>query len=312
MPADPLSQILELLDARCLVTGGLAAGGSWARRFPQPDAVKFMALAEGECWLVMEELPGPPLHLETGDVIVVNGKRALALVSDPALVPPPEPGPYDHSADGIGYLGDGRDFYMLGGHVAVDPARQNLLLEVLPPLIHIRNASPEAAALRWLLDQLVRERAAARPGAEVAIAQLAQLLFVQALRAHLAGGGPAARGWLKALGDERIAPALCLMHGDPARPWELGELARAVAMSRTGFAARFKAVVGTAPLAYLIGWRMQLAERDLRRSDVPVSTLARTLGYSSESAFSNAFKRTMGVAPKRYRTSFRAAALLAA
>jgi AraC-like DNA-binding protein len=304
MTADPLSQILDLVDARCLLSGGLVAGGRWARRFPRPEAVKFMAVAEGACWLLMEQLAAP-LRLETGDVIVVNGKRQLALTSDPSFELPEAIAPYDHVIDGIGQLGEAREFFMLGGHVALDPARQSLLLDVLPPLIHVHGTSSEAAALRWLLDQLVRERSADRPGAEVATAQLAQLLFVQALRFHLATSSDTAAGWLRALGDERIAPALRLMHGDPARPWTLDELARAVAMSRTTFAARFKSVVGLPPLAYLLGWRMHLAERDLRESDVPVSALALTLGYTSESAFSNAFKRTKGMAPKRYRSSAR-------
>ena len=96
-----------------------------------------------------------------------------------------------------------------------------------------------------------------------------------------------------------------MMHGDPARARKLGELASAVAMSRTSFALRFKTVVGVAPLAYLLGRRMRLAERTLRDSDAPLSSVALSLGYTSESAFSNAFKRTTGSAPKRYRVSSR-------
>jgi AraC-like DNA-binding protein len=208
----------------------------------------------------------------------------------------------------MGHLGITGEFVMLGGHVAVDPARQDLLLDVLPPLIHVRGVSSEAAALLWMLDQLVQELAAKRPGVTQASSQLAQLMFVQALRAYLETSGPTGGGWLRALGDDRIAPALHLVHGDPARSWTLGELAKAVGMSRSTFALRFKTVVGLSPLAYLLNWRMHLAERDLRKSDVPVASLAVTLGYASESAFSNAFKRTMGLAPKRYRTSVRAQA----
>jgi AraC-like DNA-binding protein len=195
---------------------------------------------------------------------------------------------------------------MLGGHVAVDAARQSLLLDVLPPLIHIRGDSAEAGAVRWLLDQLAREWQGRLPGAATATDQLAQLMFVQALRAYLGSSGPAAAGWLNGLGDERIAPALGLIHAAPAKAWTLGELARAVGMSRTSFALRFKAAVGLAPLAYLTRWRMHLAERDLSQSDVPVSGLAYRLGYGSESAFSNAFKRIKGIAPRAYRLAARA------
>ncbi|WP_040844839.1 helix-turn-helix transcriptional regulator, partial [Nitrospirillum viridazoti] len=121
------------------------------------------------------------------------------------------------------------------------------------------------------------------------------------LRAHLATGQPLPAGWLRAATDARLAPALRLMHGDPGRAWQLSELAKAAAMSRTTFAQYFKAVAGMPPLAYLTAWRMRLAERALKEQDAPVSELAHRLGYASESALSNAFKRVTGVGPRRYR-----------
>jgi len=304
MTSDPLSEILDLLNARCLLSGGMVAGGPWIRRFARPDAIKVMAMLEGGCWLVLDGLSAP-LRLNTGDVILVNGKHALTLLSDLALLAERENTPTLRVMRDISHVGGTRDTFILGGHVAVDPDRQDLLLDVLPPLIHIGAAADEAGVIRWMLDQLAREVVADRPGAATATAHLAQLLFVQAIRAHLRQGGAAAQGWLRGLGDERIAPALGLLHGEPARSWSLGELARAVGMSRTSFALRFKEVMGTTPLAYLTDWRMHLAERDLRQTELPVASLAYGLGYTSESAFSNAFKRVTGVAPRRYRITSR-------
>jgi AraC-like DNA-binding protein len=91
------------------------------------------------------------------------------------------------------------------------------------------------------------------------------------------------------------------MHGNPGHPWQLEELARAAGMSRTSFAVYFREVAGIPPLTYLAEWRMQSARQRLLEEDVPVATLAEALGYASESAFSNAFKRHTGLAPKRYR-----------
>lgn len=115
-------------------------------------------------------------------------------------------------------------------------------------------------------------------------------MFIQILRAHLETSGPAATGWLRAISDKQLHPALRLMHSEPGRPWQLEELAKAAAMSRTTFALHFKTVAGVAPLTYLTQWRMRLAERALREENIPVSVLAHSLGYTSESAFSNAFK----------------------
>jgi transcriptional regulator GlxA family with amidase domain len=177
-----------------------------------------------------------------------------------------------------------------------------MLADVLPPLLHIDGSSPEASIVRFFLDQLVKEVASDRPGAKLISEQLAQLLFVQTMRSYLATAGSLAPGWIRALGDERIAPALRLMHQEPGRPWRLQGLAEIVAMSRTGFAVRFKEAAGIAPLTYLSNWRIRVAEQRLRETSTPVATLALSLGYASESAFSNAFKRATGMAPSRYRS----------
>lgn len=303
MMSDPLSDMLTLLDARCLMSGGFFAGQNWSLQFPKPSAIKCGAIVKGSCWLEIDGQP-EPVRLEAGDVVLFDGQHPFRLATDLALPPADAVTLFRNRVDRIARVGEGEDFFYLGGHVAVDPAARDLLLDMLPPMIHVRAGSTEATLLRWILDQLYREMVADRPGSVVASRQLAQLMFVQVLRTHVEAAELPV-GWLRAIGDRQIAPALRMMHGDPGRNWQLGELARAVGMSRTTFALRFKSVTGVAPLSYLIAWRMRLAERALRDANLPVSTLAFQLGYTSESAFSNAFKRVVGVAPNRYRTARR-------
>jgi AraC-like DNA-binding protein len=140
-----------------------------------------------------------------------------------------------------------------------------------------------------------------REGAGFACGALAQLIFLNVLRAHLSRQGDLAPGWLRALADRRLAPALRLMHAEPARAWSLPELARAAAMSRTAFATRFKARAGVAPLAYLAQWRVLLAQRWLAEGAMPISQIARAAGFASDAAFSNAFRRLTGEAPSHFR-----------
>jgi len=303
--ADPFSDILELTRAESLVTGGFTAGGPWAIRFPVPKTIKFFAVVKGSCWVSIEGHT-EWIRFATGDVGLLSARRSFVLASQPGVAPVDAMALFSGAGRTTATLGDGSEFAHLGGHVLLDPSSADLLADVLPPWIHINAASAQATVFRWLLDQLVEERANARPGAKLASAQLAQLLFIQILRAHLATSNVAPAGWLRALADPRIAPALRLMHGEPGRDWHLDELAKASAMSRTTFAFHFKTIAGVAPLTYLTEWRMRLAERALRDETTPVAEVARSLGYTSESAFSNAFKRVTGTSPRGFRSRSRA------
>lgn len=310
MSGDPFSDILEMANARSVVTGGFTAGGRWSLRFPVPGKLKFFAVVEGECWLSIDG-DAEPVRIETGDVFMLGIERSFVLAKDLSAPRLEAKAAFEGQSRGmfsVGTVGNSDDAVVIGGHVQLDPSSGRFLTDVLPPLVHVKASSPEATSLQWILDQLVRERMNEFPGSTLASSQLAQLMFVQLLRAHLASSATLDAGWLRAMTDPRIAPALRLMHDEPGRPWRLSELAGASGMSRTTFAVLFKSVSGLAPLAYLTEWRMKLARKALRTDSVAVSELARSLGYTSESAFSNAFKRATGHAPLHFRNRARGAA----
>ena len=184
-------------------------------------------------------------------MFLLSAQQAFVLASDLAAAPIAAATLFLNNETPVVQLGDGLDCFQIGGFVALDPVSGRLLADVLPPLIQIRATAPQAAVLHWLVDQLVSEQTANRPGAALVSAQLAQLLFVQILRAHLETSAPLAAGLLRAISDPLLAPALRLMHHDPGHPWQLHELAHAAAMSRTTFALRFKEAAGVPPLTYL-------------------------------------------------------------
>lgn len=248
-----------------------------------------------------------PLRLETGDVYFLKGDRSFDLVSDEDAKPENATEVFRRAPDKMAMLGSGEEVLYLGGHVALDATRGGLLLDELPPIIHISGSSEDAAGLQWLVRELVGEMRNPRAGMTLSTADLAQLMFVRVLRVYLEAGGTVRAGWLRGLGDVRIAPALQMMHSEPSRPWHLTDLARATGMSRSVFAARFKAAVGIAPVSYLTAWRMRLATEALETGKEPVSQIADGLGYTSASAFSNAFKRVTGAAPKRFQSSVQTA-----
>ena len=296
MEGDPVTDVLTLASARCVRIGTLKGGGTWALKFPPPQKIKLTAVVKGTCWLAVDG-ERAPLRLETGDVFVVPAERSYVLASDLKATQIDGLALFTKAADNVATIGDVKDLFAIGGHVSLDPDRGGVLADVLPPVIHVDASSPEASTIRWLLDQLVKEVTTNQPGVGLASKQLAQLLFVQIIRFYLASSNTVTTGWLRALNDERIAPALRLMHGEPSRAWRLSELAKHVGMSRTSFALRFKANAGVAALSYLQNLRMRLAEQGLREGTMSVAELAESLGYESDSAFSNAFKRRTGMAP---------------
>jgi cupin len=217
METDLLSDLLNLVQARCTLSGRLVAGGSWGRRFANLDAVKLCAAVDGACWFFMDGMAAPS-RFERGDILVTNGSRTLVLASDPSLVADAVAAPLAQDERGRYRIGQGEAFTMLGGMVQIDSRHQRLLLSGLPPLIHVSGADREAASLGWLLEQIIREmEPPTRPGWPVVLAGLAQLLFVQTLRAYLMQSPKSDGGWLRALGDRRLAGALARMPTRSAR-----------------------------------------------------------------------------------------------
>lgn len=143
----------------------------------------------------------------------------------------------------------------------------------------------------------------AQPGGVLVAQHLAHMMLVQALRLYLSGLAGRHVGWLFALADPQLAEAIGAMHAEPGTRWTLPALAQKAGMSRLSFARGFKATVGTSPLDYLTRWRMLLAGTRLIEGNQPVSSIAASLGYDSDSAFSTAFKRVMECSPRTYARS---------
>ncbi|GIF25830.1 AraC-like DNA-binding protein [Actinoplanes tereljensis] len=296
---DPLEDVLALVGTSSSLSTGLIAGGAWALDFDPPPAVKFNAVRRGHCLLIVDGVVYP---LATGDCFLLTRSQRFVLASGPD-VPPAPAGPVFAAAgpDGFARTGTGDDVFLLGGRFDFGARARELLLDALPPVLHVPASSPAAAALSWSLTQIEAELRD-RPVASGLVAEhLALVMLIHMLRLHLAEAPGAGPGWLGGLADPVVAPALRALHADPARAWTVADLAAVAAVSRSTLAARFKQAVGQGPLDYLTGWRIELAAARLRRGDGTVAAIARAVGYGSESALSTAFKRVTGQSPREYR-----------
>jgi AraC-like DNA-binding protein len=304
--ADVVSDVVSLLNLRASFLASLTTGGEWAIAFPRGNGLAFTAVVRGGCKLAVDGVD-EPVELQSGDCYLLITDSRHRLASDLTVEAADARTLYAQVKDGRARHGPGQDCVLIGGRFNYDGDGTDganhipILLKSLPQVVLIRGNRQDALNVRWILERLTDELSARKPGGALILDHLAQMLFVQMLRAKLASGETLPVGWLGALADDKIGLALTLIHQNPGRKWTLLDLTTATGMSRSLFSARFKALVGTAPLDYLLRWRIQLAARELRRGTERVAAIAKALGYESESAFGNAFKRVMGKAPKRYQ-----------
>jgi AraC-like DNA-binding protein len=296
---DPLSDVLSLLKPQSYVSGGFGVDEEIAIQFPKHQGIKCYAMLAGQCWLSVEGVPEPVL-VNAGDCFLLPRGLPFCLATDLSIPPVDVYGLLAARKAAGGWPSqEGRTHYIAGGHFLLTGSHAEILLQALPPIVHIRKES-DKAAMRWSLERMREELQDPQPGGSLIAQQLAYMMLVQALRLHLADGASGGVGWLFALADKQMSTAITCMHDEPGHPWTLQGLAERVGMSRSVFALRFKETVGATPMEYLTRWRMLLAADRLQSSGEGIAAIASELGYESESAFGKAFRRVMGCSPRKY------------
>jgi AraC-like DNA-binding protein len=299
---DPLTDVFTSMRVESVVYGRLEATAPWALRFEAPSHAKFGIVQRGNCWLTVDGVE--PVPLTGGDCYLLPRGDSFTLGDDPHT---PARSFSEMTAPECGsvmrYGGGGAPASVIGGKFSFDGLSSRPLTDLLPPVIHIRADEARGRALQGTLQLLAAEITSPGPGSTVIVSRLADTLFVQAIRAHIASAGCMKSGWLRALGDPAIGTALKSMHDRIEHPWTVAELAMSAGMSRSAFAPRFKELVGETPLEYLTRWRMYQAGRLLRDGKRKLFEVAHLVGYESDGAFNKAFKRVLGVTPGEYRTN---------
>ncbi|WP_439569351.1 AraC family transcriptional regulator [Sphingopyxis sp.] len=292
---DPLSDLIALLRPRAVFAKGISGAEAWAVRYAKFGHPGFCTVIEGRCRLTVDGADA--VTLAAGDFVLLPATPGFMMSgfepAEPVLIDP-------HAAPDLteeirhGRQDGDPDVRMLGGYFIFDSPDAALLVSQLPALIHLRGAERLSTLVR-----LVREEAGGdRPGCDLILARLVEILIVEALRS--VEGDDAPPGLLRGLRDPRLAAAIRRIHDNPAHPWTVAGLAKEAALSRSAFFDRFARTVGVPPMEYLQGWRMNLAKDLLRRKVGGLADIAERVGYGSASAFSTAFARHVGLPPKRY------------
>lgn len=273
------------------------------------EAAAFHIVTRGACTL---ELTGAAVSVELseGDFVVLPRGGTHVLRDAPTTVPVKLDRTLKtrgRESDGVFRGGgNGAATTLVCGNIRFEDVSTDLLLAILPPIIHVRSQGTRLTS--WLgatMDHVRSELTTGHPAAEVVVARIADILFIQAVAMYLEDNADIAEsGWLGALRDRQIGPALALIHQHPEQAWTVESLAETLAQSRSAFAARFAQLVGEPPLRYLTRVRLNAAGTRLSSSDDKMDTIATSLGYSSASGFNKAFKQRFGITPGEYRGRF--------
>ncbi|MDX3905602.1 MAG: AraC family transcriptional regulator [Pigmentiphaga sp.] len=297
---DPLSALVALIRPQTVFSKTVYAAGRWAVRPPRVGNAGFGVVLKGNCELRIDG--GPLIELAAGDFILLPSSRDFVLASDCDIGD--DEANLSACTTAEAFFGDSSqmpDFALLGGSFRFSHADTPLLQQVLPAFVHISAANGSARRLAHTIDLLADEAQERRPGRDLVLERLVEVMLIEALRNGADQPGTQFRpGLLAGLADPRINRALESFHADIAAAWTVASLAAQASLSRTAFSERFTRLVGVPPMTYVLEWRIAVAQDILLREHLPQEAVAAAVGYQSASAFSTAFRRKVGQAPGEY------------
>lgn len=298
---DILAKVLDRVRLGGTLLFHFELGHPWHLALPARPYALFHYLSRGSAVLALEQ--GRELHMAEGDFVVVTRGEPHLIYSDRRTKPLPVLD-LDRMPGRLGVVRHGAAqplSTMICGNFTVARPSRGSVLELLPPVLLLK-PTEDGGWLEAILKRMVSESAIERPGQDVALSRLTEVLFVEVLRSWIKSLGPGEGGWLGAMADPYIGPALQLIHERPDRPWTLGDLGQSVGLGRSAFSDRFTRLVGQSMYRYLIARRMAEAAFLLETSDEGIARIASRVGYETAAAFSKLFHRHHGLSPGRYRT----------
>ena len=297
---DPIDDVFGSMRVHTSLYARIEGSAPWGVTFVRGAAARFGYVVRGQSWLTVEGRE--PVRVSAGDCWMIVGGAQYALQDD--LKTPTEycyKALREHSNHVVRLGGGGEAVTVVTGWFLFDRQGARPLIDLMPELILTRMDEERSELMQATLQLLAVETGRRSLGTGIVVSRLADILFIQAIRAHAASCGAEAAGWIGALVDPRLSRAFKAVHARVDHGWTVEELAREAGMSRSAFAARFRDSVGLSPLDYVTRWRMFRAGALLRRGERSIAEIAITVGYENESAFAKAFKRVTGTTPGAYR-----------
>ncbi|MDH5219553.1 MAG: AraC family transcriptional regulator [Gammaproteobacteria bacterium] len=298
---DTISDFFPRLKIREAVYTRVEASAPWGLDFIPYYHTKFGIVTEGECFIDLKD-DQAPVSLKQGSCYLLTRGDAFRL-RDKNLSDTVDFEDTLQYLDGrlLRYGGGGDQTTIIGGRFIFANDGYPPILDLLPPLIHFKVTPLELQALEATIQLLANETSSPTLGSNLMVDRLADIFFIQSLRAYLLSEKDRDVGWVGAVADKKLSTAIGLMHNHSDRNWTIASLAQQAGMSRSVFAARFKEKLGTSPISYLTRYRLNTAQQLLQQSSMSIAQVANKVGYESEAAFNKAFKRELGIPPGEFR-----------
>ena len=272
----------------------------WRLSFPVFETVTIHFVLEGTGSLRVGD--GPWLPFGPRSILVVPKRRSHVVgAAEGALG---ETCAEDH----FSLLGDGLVTFTAGGEShdtllvcgsnptahGASPGLFDLLRE---PMVE---TLPSDGGFQHAFDLLRAELERPRLGTQAMVEVLMKQCLIAVLRHHLTRNSvdsPLAT----TLHDPRMARAVLAILAIPAAPHTVESLASLAGMSRATFSERFSRTYGQGPIDFVRQVRLRIAARLLRTTDMPIKVISQSVGYTSRSYFSRAFREAYGIDPKTFR-----------
>lgn len=305
-------EILDEMLSSLRLSGGLFLDGEFsapwsvlshitpedcAKFFPVPEhVIGYHFVRSGS--LTCRIGDGTPITVKAGEIVllprnephILDGPVPTRTVSARELLGPPEP-------DGLYHLrwgGGGALTTVYCGYLGTVEA-DHTLLQNLPSIMTV--GVSDLPDQDWLVRVLDFAAGGLSYNSPEMVGKLAEGLFSEAVRRYVSAMPAEESGWLAGLRDPAVGKALSLIHRRYVETWTLEQLAHEAGTSKTVLVDRFRELVGDSPMQYCARWRMRMAAQMLRSNRHNACSVAYSVGFNSEAAFSRAFKREYGVPP---------------
>lgn len=247
----------------------------------------------GEEWTV-EVRPGQIVLLPRNQPHLLHGpERSEPIDGSDIVVPLADDGLYRVR------LGEGGEKTCVYCGFLASTTPDNMLLHNLPAIMVVGiDDAAESAWIKRSLDFAVH--GLSRESPEM-VGKLAEGLFAEAVRRYIETLPPDEGGWLAGLKDPAVGRTIALIHRAYADALTLDLLAREAGVSKTVLGQRFRQLLGESPMQYCAKWRMHVAADMLRQDRQNACSVAYSVGFNSEAAFSRAFKREYGQPPAAWQ-----------